>query len=116
MTLYDRIEDLRKSRGIAQADLESTLGFSNGSISKWKKSSPTPERLLKFAQYFDVSMEYLLTGEEKSGNSYSNGFPLSDLEKELIRKFRQLNDSQRDLIFNMLNIEQKGDISIMAAE
>ena len=115
MTLYERIEDLRKSREISQADLEKELGFSNGSISKWKKSSPTPERLLKFAQYFDVSMEYLMTGEERKVNSIASSFPLSDLEKEVIRKIRQLNDSQKDLIFSMLNIEQKGDSNIKMA-
>lgn len=65
MTLYDRIETLRKEHNISQGKLEKELGFSNGSISKWKNSTPTPERLQKIAGYFNVSVEYLLTGEEK---------------------------------------------------
>lgn len=64
MTMFERIEELRKSRGISQGALEKELGFSNGSISKWKKSDPTPDRLKKLADYFDVSVEYLMTGEE----------------------------------------------------
>ena len=64
MTLYDRIEALRKNQHISQGKLEKELGFSNGSISKWKSSTPTPERLQKLAGYFNVSVEYLLTGEE----------------------------------------------------
>lgn len=48
MTLHERIETLRKSRKISQGNLEKALGFSNGSISKWKNSTPTPERLQKF--------------------------------------------------------------------
>lgn len=67
MTFYERIETLRKQRNISQGNLEKELGFSNGSISKWKNSSPTPERLKKLADYFNVSVEYLLTGKEKEG-------------------------------------------------
>ena len=64
MTLYERIETLRKSKNISQGKLEKELGFSNGSISKWKNSTPTTERLQKLADYFGVTVEYLLTGEE----------------------------------------------------
>lgn len=67
MTMYERIEKLRKQRNISQGKLEKELGFSNGSISKWKNSSPTPERLKKLADYFEVSVEYLMTGKEESG-------------------------------------------------
>ena len=63
MTFYDRIEELRKKRGISQGALEKELGFSNGSFSKWKSSMPTPERLKKLADYFQVSVDYLVTGE-----------------------------------------------------
>jgi len=50
MTLFERIEELRKSKGISQGKLEKELGFSNGSISKWKNSTPNPERLKKFVE------------------------------------------------------------------
>lgn len=63
MTFYERIESLRKERGISQGNLEKELGFSNGSYSKWKNSMPTPDRLQKLAEYFGVSVNYLMTGE-----------------------------------------------------
>lgn len=65
MTVYERIENLRNSRKISQGKLEKELGFSNGSISKWKNSMPNPDRLQKIADYFNVSMEYLMNGMEK---------------------------------------------------
>lgn len=65
MTVFERIEALRKERKISQGNLEKELGFSNGSISKWKKSTPTPDRLQKLATYFGVSIEYLMTGEKE---------------------------------------------------
>ena len=45
MTVFERIENLRKSTGISQGKLEKELGFSNGSISKWKHSTPKYDRL-----------------------------------------------------------------------
>lgn len=66
MTMYERIENMRKSAGISQGKLEKELGFSNGSISKWKNSTPTPDRLQKLADFFNVSVDYLITGEKKT--------------------------------------------------
>ena len=65
MTVFERIESLRKTHKISQGKLEKELGFSNGSISKWKISMPTTERLQKIADYFDVSIDYLLTGKDE---------------------------------------------------
>ena len=65
MTFYERIDSLRKERGISQGALEKQLGFSNGSFSKWKKSIPTHDRLQKLASFFHVSVDYLVTGEEE---------------------------------------------------
>ena len=71
MNFYSRIENLRKSKGISQGALEKELGFSNGSVSKWKNSMPTPERLKKLADFFQVSVDYLVTGEMDSSSSLS---------------------------------------------
>ena len=64
MTVFERIEKLRKDKKISQGKLEKELGFSNGSISKWRNSTPTYERLQKVADYFGVSVDYLMTGTE----------------------------------------------------
>lgn len=60
MNMYERIEFLRKKEGISQGNLEKELEFSNGSISKWKASTPKPERLQKLADYFGVSVDFLI--------------------------------------------------------
>lgn len=65
MDFYERLNSLIKSKGLSQHKLEIELGFSNGAISKWKKYQPQPDRLQKLAEYFGVTMEYLLTGKEK---------------------------------------------------
>lgn len=60
MTVYERIEFLRKKEGISQGNLEKELNFSNGSISKWKTSMPKIERLEKLANHFGVTTDFLI--------------------------------------------------------
>lgn len=83
--------------------LEITLGYSNGYFSKWKKVSPNSEGLQKVADYFNVSVDYLLgrtdntkaTDEKKSDdlddvldNVMSfDGKPLDDHDREVIRAY-----------------------------
>lgn len=87
MTVYERIENLRKSQKISQGKLEKELGFSNGSISKWKNSMPTPERLQKIADYFEVTIDYLMNGNESQIGASAELTPKDrrDIAKELDR-------------------------------
>ena len=83
MTIYERIESLRKSQGLSQGKLEKQLGFSNGSISKWKNSTPKVERLQKLADFFGVSVEYLMTGKEDEQKEKDNTDDLKQKFEEL---------------------------------
>lgn len=59
--LYERIKQLCNRHGITITKLESDLGFGNSSIKKWEKvSSPSVDKIIKVASYFDVSIDYLL--------------------------------------------------------
>ena len=83
MTTFERIEKLRKETGISQGKLEKELGFSNGSISKWKNSTPTYERLQKIANFFNVSVEYLASGENAESEPELNARDERDIKKDL---------------------------------
>ena len=58
--LYERVMELCKEKGISQRQLQMELGISTGSISKWKKSTPNSIYLKKAADYFNVSVDYLV--------------------------------------------------------
>ena len=59
--LYERIKKLCNKQGITITKLESDLGFGNSSIKKWEKiSSPSIDKIVKVASYFNVSTDYLL--------------------------------------------------------
>lgn len=72
MNFYDRLCMLIKERGLSQRRVELDLGFGSASISKWKKSVPNMDKVQRLAEYFNVSAEYLMTGEEKGEKYYIN--------------------------------------------
>ena len=63
MTLVDRIRGLANDKGMSLPQLEIALGLGNGTISRWKNSSPNTDKLQKVADFFSVSMDYLLGRE-----------------------------------------------------
>ncbi len=63
MTLKERIRMLANSKGLSLPNLENKLGFGNGTIIKWDKSIPNADKLTKVADYFDVSIDYLIGRE-----------------------------------------------------
>lgn len=91
MTLFDRIEKLRNKHNISQGRLEEVLGFSNGSINKWKTSMPKADRLQKLAEYFNVSVDYLLTGEEKEWQPNISEKDEKDIKIKLDELINQLS-------------------------
>lgn len=59
--VYERIKLLCAKNGISIAKLEFDLGFGNSSIKKWEKvSSPSADKIVKVASYFNVSTDYIL--------------------------------------------------------
>lgn len=65
MNSVERVKNMCKTRKIPISKLEKDLGFSNGYIGQLRKGVFPDDRLIKIADYFDVSVDYLLTGEEK---------------------------------------------------
>lgn len=60
------LRELRKQKGLSQATLAKEIGAAQVSVSDWEKGrfEPSLEMLSKLADYFDVSINYLLGKEE----------------------------------------------------
>lgn len=69
--LYENINKEIKKRGLSQGRLEQAIGLSNGIISKWKGSSPTIDKIQLIADYFNVSVDYLMNGYDLNSDSDS---------------------------------------------
>ncbi|MCR4866504.1 MAG: helix-turn-helix domain-containing protein [Lachnospiraceae bacterium] len=72
MILADKIINERKKNGWSQEELADMLNVSRQSVSKWEgaQSVPDLQKILKMAEVFGVSTDYLLKDEiEPEGNS-----------------------------------------------
>lgn len=64
MSIYDKIKQLCKEKGVTVTGTEKELGFSRGSLCKIDKNKPSSEKLQKLADYFGVQLEYLTGASE----------------------------------------------------
>ena len=80
MNTADRIQHLRKSKGISQEELADKIGVSRQAVSKWESEQTTPdvEKIIIMSDFFGVTTDYILKGiepvedkEQKSKELYS---------------------------------------------
>ncbi len=101
MDIKSRIKELCRQKGISMNALESDLGFGKGYISKLGKSTPNVLKIQKIADYFDVTVDYLMTGEEGPKKNEPSLTPKDqkDIEKILEQTKEQLMN-QEGLMFD----------------
>ena len=66
MNVADRIQNLRKVKGISQEELADRIGVSRQAVSKWEseQSLPDIDKVVIMSEFFDVSTDYILRGIE----------------------------------------------------
>lgn len=92
MTLKERIKTLCKKNGISMNKLEEELGFGKGYISKLETSNPNINKLQKIADYFDVTLDYLMSGDDKDANSILSDKDERDIAKDMDNILRKLRN------------------------
>ena len=60
MTAFDIVKSLCEEQKLSIVELEERLNFSRNSLYSWKKNKPSSEKLEKVADYFNVSVDYIL--------------------------------------------------------
>lgn len=96
MDMKERIQKLCKEKGISVNKLEKDLGFGTGYVSKLGKSTPNTAKIKLIADYFVVSVDYLMTGEENPKKKQADEF------NEFIMLFNKLNDKDKENIVNLM--------------
>lgn len=100
MTTYEIISDLCKQRGIAITALEKELGFGRGYIGKFKTRGtiPTVKKLQQIADYFGISVNDLMPGNERSDSGYYINPETAAIAQDIFenKELRLLFDAARD--------------------
>lgn len=103
MTFSDISKALRKEKGLSQVKLAEALHVSKACISMIEVgiNEPTANTLIKYADFFQCSTDYLLGREDDFGNVVIQGetnAPLSPDEQELLNIYQSLSPAHRSQI------------------
>ena len=114
--MINRIIELLEENKVTAKKLTSDLEISSSSISDWKKGKgkPSAETIIKLANYFNVSTDYILLGKNKDISI----IPSNDSEKKILSTFRLLNEDNKDIVVGKIKEllkEQKQDEFINVA-
>ena len=92
--MYEIYCELRDSKGVKDADVAKATGITKSTFSDWKngRSKPKDEKLLKIANYFEVTLDYLRTGN-KSEN-YLTTRDNRDIAKDLDSIMAKLSNKE----------------------
>ncbi len=100
LTTVDRIRALANQKGMSLPTLESELGLGNGTISRWAKSSPNTEKISRVADYFHVSVDYLIGRETNDDDNLQldRGYTI------LSREAKKMTPEQRQKLISIAKI------------
>jgi len=92
MEFHEKLQELRKSRGLTQEELAEALYVSRTAVSKWEsgRGYPSIDSLMEIASYFSVTIDALLSGEKL----------ISIAEKENKENIRRVCE----LLFGMVDV------------
>ena len=108
MDLYDRIRELCDMRGVSFRKVERSIGIGHSSINRWHTQMPKADTLQKVADYFGVSVAYLLGNEEKNEPEYY-------IDPEVAQIAQELKDRpELKVLFDASRNVKKEDIELVA--
>lgn len=79
MNMADRIQALRKAKGISQEEFADKVGVSRQAVSKWESEQSTPdlEKIIIMSEFFEVTTDYILKGIEPTKDKDEKGKELA---------------------------------------
>lgn len=115
MKFSEIAKELRQEYGFSQKILGEKLNISPAAIGHLElgKHEPGSVILLAYANFFHVSVDYLL-GREEGWNCNVSGAPLPEYtkdERNLVEAYRDLNPALQNLLWDMIHTWEKKDAS-----
>lgn len=108
--MYETFEMLCKENGVSAYKVGKETGISTSTLSNWKKGTYTPkqDKMQKIADYFNVPLEYLLTGTMPVAIEESSEPFISSFERELIEHYRSADPDIKKSVRKLLDIKEEG--------
>lgn len=94
--MYKKIQLLMMMRHMNKSDFAKAVGVSSGNLSDWAngRSQPSVDKLIKIADFFDVSIDYLVGRDDR----YPTPSPATF---ELIRIYESLDSEGKAVVLGI---------------
>ena len=108
---YENFQRLCEINKVTPSKVSKATGISTATLTSWKKGAYTPkqDKLQLIADYFKVSVDYLMTGKEPTltiGNVEIDAelLLMSKKLKEYALKIRNLSEDKQEAVFNVIDL------------
>lgn len=107
-TFARRLKGLRKAANLTQIEFAKKFDIANGTVGNWESGNRQPDyaTLQKIADFFTVSIDYLL-GNDTEETKKSPSAQITEGEQMLLDLFRQVPESQQQLVLQMIEVALK---------
>ena len=108
----DKLKELRKEKKVTLMQMAQDLNVANNTISQWENGRRTPDAIMlsKLADYFDVTIDYLLDRSpiKKNTERTSDFIKEDSFEFALFGEVKDLSAEQKSLIIELARNMKKG--------
>lgn len=109
---YENFDYLCKANETKPIQVSRETGISTATLTNWKKGNYTPkqDKLQKIADFFNVSVDYLMTGREPEENfSDESAYLVAQIRKDTelsdaLKKYFGLSDAKKKHVVELINL------------
>ena len=105
---YLAFSKLLNERGVTAYKVSKETGVTQSTLSDWKRGRSTPktDNMKKIADYFGVSIDYLMTGKESNDENTSTekDYAKNETERKLLVLCRKANDVSEEERKDIINL------------
>lgn len=108
--MYEIYQRLLDEKGLKNSDVSRGTGISNMTLSDWKrgKTKPKMDKMKLIADFLNVSVDYLMTGEELefSVEMAQKDLALSNMSerlKEYALKLSKMSEDKQELVLQLID-------------
>ena len=106
---FDNFVRLCEQKGVKPSRALTEAGVPKSAYSYWRTEAgagndakPTNQNAVKLAQYFDVTVDYLLTGNQKENPSQQPQSEVDAAVERIRRKLESMPKEQREALMNLI--------------
>jgi len=106
---FDNFVRLCEQKGVKPSRALTEAGVPKSAYSYWRTEAgagndakPTNQNAVKLAQYFDITVDYLLTGDQKENPPQQPQSEVDAAVERIRRKLESMPKEQREALMNLI--------------